>query len=371
MKFPNGYGSCYRLPGNRRKPWAVRISIGKDGGRMKYKYLGFFASQEEGLQCLAEYNKDPYDPDARRVTFSQLYEILCKDKGSKVYNTAYNHLAALHDVPFSALRPLHLNRAVSDTSVSTSSIRHIRSLLTVMYKFAVENDYAARDFSGAIDLSRYADRAPDPHPHTVFTEAEIRQLWDKYRDILDKTPNIWSKYANFETKAEDSGTESADNQYLIFLTAVYCLILIYTGLRINELLGLKKDDIDLEQRVLYVRASKTAAGVRSVPICSRILPLLQDLYNISSGSYLCINVSGGHIAYSYFHTYYWMQFMTCMKLSHRIHDCRHTMVSRLTAAGVDTRLIGRIVGHASGSVTVDVYTHFDLDTMLSAVELLV
>lgn len=349
MKFPNGYGSCYRLPGNRRKPWAVRISLGKDGGRMKYKYLGYYSSHEEALQCLADYNKDPYDPDARRVTFSQLYYILCDYKGSKVYITAFRHLKSIHDVPFSLLRPLQLNKVISELDISTSTISHIKSLLTVMYKFAVENDFAARDFSSSIDLSRYADRVPDPHPHTVFTEDEIKKLWDNYKQLRNN---------NAKSRTND------------LLANVYCLILIYTGVRVNELFNLKKEDIDLDHRFFYVRESKTAAGVRTVPICIRILPVFKDLYDRFTGPFLCCTIKGNKIIYHTFHSRNWHPYMQSIGMSHRIHDCRHTMVSRLTAAGVETRMIGRIVGHAAGSVTVDVYTHFDMDALLSAVDLL-
>ena len=27
MKLPNGYGSIYKLPGNRRLPWTIRITL--------------------------------------------------------------------------------------------------------------------------------------------------------------------------------------------------------------------------------------------------------------------------------------------------------------------------------------------------------
>lgn len=33
MKLPNGYGSITKLPGNRRKPYAVRKTV---NGRQKY-----------------------------------------------------------------------------------------------------------------------------------------------------------------------------------------------------------------------------------------------------------------------------------------------------------------------------------------------
>ena len=39
MRNPNGYGSVVKLSGKRRKPFAVRITIGWDNnGKQKYKY---------------------------------------------------------------------------------------------------------------------------------------------------------------------------------------------------------------------------------------------------------------------------------------------------------------------------------------------
>ena len=49
-------------------------------------------------------------------------------------------------------------------------------------------------------------------------------------------------------------------------------MLIYTGVRIGELLELKKEDVHLEERWFYVRESKTEAGVREVPITEKIVP---------------------------------------------------------------------------------------------------
>lgn len=46
MRLPNGYGSVYKLSGNRRNPYAVRITIDWeecDGKRIqKKKILGYF-----------------------------------------------------------------------------------------------------------------------------------------------------------------------------------------------------------------------------------------------------------------------------------------------------------------------------------------
>lgn len=43
MRLPNGYGTCYRLPGNRRRPFVVKKTV--DG---RQKILGYFDTFEHG-----------------------------------------------------------------------------------------------------------------------------------------------------------------------------------------------------------------------------------------------------------------------------------------------------------------------------------
>ena len=56
-----------------------------------------------------------------------------------------------------------------------------------------------------------------------------------------------------------------------------------------------------------------------------------------------------------------------MNLKHRPHDTRHTCISMLTEAGVDDRIIKRIVGHKGQGVTDIVYTHLELPIKLEAI----
>ena len=48
------------------------------------------------------------------------------------------------------------------------------------------------------------------------------------------------------------------------------LILIYTGVRIQELLDLKKEHVHLNEHYFDVIASKTESGIRKVPISDYI-----------------------------------------------------------------------------------------------------
>ena len=75
MRNPNGYGCVYKATGKRRKPYIARITIGwDDNGKQLFKSIGSFATSPEAQKALAEYNANPYDIDAGKVTFAELYD---------------------------------------------------------------------------------------------------------------------------------------------------------------------------------------------------------------------------------------------------------------------------------------------------------
>ena len=82
MKLPNGYGSVVKLSGKRRKPWMVRKTTGyhidpvKEKKVNEYIIIGYAATKTESLQMLADYNRNPYDTKAAKMTFEEVYEEL-------------------------------------------------------------------------------------------------------------------------------------------------------------------------------------------------------------------------------------------------------------------------------------------------------
>ena len=52
--------------------------------------------------------------------------------------------------------------------------------------------------------------------------------------------------------------------------------MIYTGVRIDELLSLKKENIHLEEHYFDVIKSKTENGIRKVPISDYIYPFVEN-----------------------------------------------------------------------------------------------
>ena len=125
MRLPNGYGGVVKLSGNRRRPYAARITTGwyhndKTGKRVqKYQVIEYAATRAEALQILAKYNDYPIDAAALKLTFHDIYLRWSEEKFSttsasniKGYRAAYSICENIADVPFRNLRLDDLQRVV-------------------------------------------------------------------------------------------------------------------------------------------------------------------------------------------------------------------------------------------------------------------
>ena len=111
MKLPNGYGTVYKLSGNRRRPYVVKKSI--DG---KQKTLGYFADYQEAFEYLVEIN---HCTPSRDVTFSAVFYAWKSRHFEKIgkssqtaYTISYRHLSPLHAMPFASIIYPDLQAAV-------------------------------------------------------------------------------------------------------------------------------------------------------------------------------------------------------------------------------------------------------------------
>ena len=91
MRNPNGYGSIYKLSGNRRRPWCVRITTGwTDEAEQIKKIIGYYATRPEAIKALADYNDSPYAIDKMKITFAELYVKAIEPKFEKVSRSSTN-----------------------------------------------------------------------------------------------------------------------------------------------------------------------------------------------------------------------------------------------------------------------------------------
>ena len=140
MKLPNGYGSVVKLSGKRRKPWMVRKTTGyridpvKEKKVNEYIIIGYAATKTEGLQMLADYNRNPYNTKAAKMTFDEVYEEWSKKKFPTVSESKYRNYYNSYWTPLveqiGINRTLHCTRhtcisMLSEAGVQDTTIKKI------------------------------------------------------------------------------------------------------------------------------------------------------------------------------------------------------------------------------------------------------
>lgn len=349
MKLPNGFGSVYKLSGKRRNPWAARKTAGwteateEKRAQPIYEFVGYYPSRAEALTALSDYNKDPYDLKAASITFAGVYEKWSErkfaeggisDSNIAGYKASYKICTKLYNVKFVDIKLSHLQEVVDKSGKNHPSLRKLKVLFNQMFEFAVKNEIISRDR----DISSYVDISQAGNPNALdrkpFTKQEIKKLWE------------WA----------------AVNENVSMI-----LMMIYSGVRIGEMLSLKKANVNLEEKWFDVVESKTDAGIRKVPIADKVLPFFTNWMNKNDCEHIWSTAEGKPIDYDNFIDSYWERMIDAMIMKHLPHDTRHTCVSLLTMAEVDERLIKKIVGHKGHGITQQVYTHIDIENLLAAI----
>ena len=348
MRLPNGFGSVYKLSGkNRRKPFCARKTVGwtfdEEKGKSYpiYEFVGYYATRKEALTALTEYNKDPYDLHYNTITFEEVYDKWSdlhfqkvSDSNVKGYEASFKLCDEIKNMKFVDIKLDHLQKVVDRSGKNTPTLKKLKVMFGLMYDYAVMHEIVTPDKR---EMVRYVDISKAGNPNALnrkpFSKKEIKKLW--------------------------SYVEQGENFQIP-------LILIYSGLRIGEFWNLKKTDVHLEERWFQVTESKTESGIREVPIAEKIVPFFEHWMKKDS-EYVFPNTKGNKHTDRAFRDSWWIPMMNELEMNHRPHDTRHTCVSLLTTAGVDDRIIKKIVGHKGQGVTEQVYTHLELPIKLEAI----
>ena len=346
MKHPNGYGGITKLSGNRRNPWRVRKTDGweivDDKVKQKFITVGYYPTRQDAMIALAEYNKDPFDLHLAEITFAEVYDKWSDIHFEKVsqsnvngYKAAYVLCSPLEKMRMVDIKLDHLQKVVDSSGKNTPTLKKLKILWGLMWDYCVMHEILSQEKR---DMVRYVDitKAGNPNAYNrkPFNKKEVQTVW-KWKDT---------------------------NEYFSII-----LMLIYSGCRISEILDLKKENVNLEEKWFDIVAAKTKAGIRKVPINDKILPFFEHWMVKNDCEYLLSTPDGKYFDYRNYYDSYWTPLIEQMGMNHRPHDTRHTCVSLLAAAGVDERLVKKIVGHKGQGVTETVYTHFEIDELLEAI----
>lgn len=141
------------------------------------------------------------------------------------------------------------------------------------------------------------------------------------------------------------------------------LILIYTGMRISELLGLTRFNVDMNQQLITGGVKTDAGKDRIIPIHPKIEHLVKKWHD-KGGNYLICNEKGGKISVSSYREDKYYPALEELGLKRLTpHSCRHTFGTLLSKAGANTKAIQDMIGHSDYALTANVYTHTDLDEL--------
>ena len=141
------------------------------------------------------------------------------------------------------------------------------------------------------------------------------------------------------------------------------ILLLDSGLRPNaEALPLRWKDVDFERGMITVISSKTPAGLRTVPMTSRLKEELLRWKKRTGSTSEFVFFHPRNPAKHLLHVpKTWARALKDAKVAkRRLYDCRSTFCSRMYAAGIQPVLIELLMGHA-GSGLVHTYAKADDD----------
>jgi integrase len=203
-------------------------------------------------------------------------------------------------------------------------------MLFEVFDLARKQKYIEENFISDIDFNY---KQSGKCIHDAFTESEVAALWE----------------------------QSNDKKVQIVL------IMIYTGLRIEELLSLKTENIHLGEHYMIGGVKTDAGENRIIPISEKVFPFIAS--RMSDNAYL-LHIGGKRYQRQKFMNEIWNPVMSQINASHLPHDTRYTCASMLDRAKANPNTIKDILGHSKGDVTSKVYIKKNLDDLRTAIDLI-
>lgn len=282
------------------------------------------------------------------MSFLEVFNAYYKYQEQKVtkrtltnYRSGINFFKDIHNIPIRELKLYDFQKIFDNSDLAYQSLSVRRTLATSIYDFAIKRELIDKNVATNIEINKKNEAVII---RSIFSEEEIQKLWKLFGTI--------NNLANKQTIA-------------------CLLIMMYSSLRIGELLELKKENIDLtsEIKTINVVKSKTQAGIRIIPLHDRIIPIVEQLYKNDS-AFLISSTKGLHYNYNNWLKHSFRPLIDELNMKHTPHDCRHTFVTMMTSAGADSIALRQIVGHVGKDITEKVYTHLPIEFLKTNIDLL-
>lgn len=349
MKRSNGTGSITKLSGNRRKPYIIRVSAWEmeDGVlKRKRKVVGSYATLKDALKHIgtltASEDVETIRQKSSRVTFKDCAdeslaraETTLDETTMKSYQNCLNTLKPLWNIRMQNLTGEVYQQFVDKLIREGTKAKRLSNINIVTrraVKVAIRKGIITNDPTKGTDIGGSV-RIPD-RERTAFSHEEITKLWLHSTDPMARE----------------------------------ILVMIYTGLRANEYLSVGRKDVDLSEKTINIRDSKTKAGVRKTPIADCIFPFVET--NVKEHHRL-----SAYNTYSPFRKWF-VRYCKQLGMDHIPHETRHTFATLLDEARlpdgfhIDITVTKVLIGHKVTDITKGTYTHENYERLRQAINCL-
>lgn len=320
---PKGSGSVYKLGGTRVRPYVALTS--------KREVLGTYETSGEAVQALDAYNAQNTSAAQLKCTFADAYKKWkAQPKFAKLstdmikgYELAYGKAFPLYDRQMRELKTEDYQQIIDqmvEKGLSRSFCEKERTLFSQLCEWAMAQDIINKNYASLLQLPAATGKA-----ERTLTSSEIEQI------------------------------RSYQNDPKFGQTAQIAMVLLYTGMRIDELLSMRCEDVHLKERYMQ-GGEKTEAGK------NRIIPILDPIYKIigfwmldSGCEWLIPSKAGTKLDKRNVATKFRALMQQCQIEGVHPHTLRHTASSKMVECGLEKTAVQAILGHKSFSTTANKY----------------
>lgn len=349
-----GNGEGHIRYDKKRKEWVAQYTAGrKDNGKPNRPciYGKTRAEVSEKLKIkLAEVQAGTYI-NKSSITLLEIIDLSIEQKYSsnKIRQTSYNRgqqtknivsKLPIANMQIQKITIQDINLSLNQiTNYSNSVIDKVYCLIRQAYGYAILNEYINKDF--------FSIRGAIIKPKSDKQDSEVEALTiDEQQLLLNQLQKETDSYKDI------------------------ILILLYTGMRVGEVLALKTEDIDIENRTIHITktltrdvndsftigdTTKTYAGKREVPILDNIYDIMSNL--LSDNEYLFESINNSIIRPTTINSHFKrIAKRAGIETNVKTHMLRHTFATRCIEAGMSPVVLQKILGHKNIEVTLNTYT---------------
>lgn len=364
-KRDNGTGTIYQRTNGS---WVGKIYLGRDeNGKEKFKYLSG-KTEGEVKRKIRDYNQAGAKIETKKISLQDyIYNWLKTFKRGTIKESSYDtlektirnqivpHIGMIHLQQVTSADIQKLLNDLKSNGYSYSTVKKVHDCLNDMFEHATIADDVAKNPMLVVKMLAESE----------FKKKEIRFFSAEECALL----------------IEESARQYRTGK-LVYQYADAYVLMLNTGIRLGEAIGLKKSDWDQKENTLHIQrnvqsvskrdgsgnrvigkqlifnTTKTYSGDRIIPLNKAAIEAITRLCNQHPESEYVVCSSKGELIppERLERTFY--RLLKNVGISQAgTHSLRHTFASMLFSKGTDVKTVSELLGHASIQITLNTYIH--------------